>query len=135
MPYRHGHRHHHRGRHSVSTVGRRNRSPRSSYRPFGALFGHSVSRFGYTYNDLLRLFEYGHIGDDEDDEVDAGGDAVGERATASRRPLRQPAQPSEYSRPAESVVSQVVSVVCKLQALVYDILPSTTAVFSHVIGS
>ena len=24
---------------------------------------------------------------------------------------------------------------CKLQALVYDILPSTTAVFSHAIGS
>ena len=28
-----------------------------------------------------------------------------------------------------------VVVVCKLQALVYDILPSTTAVFSYAIGS
>ena len=28
-----------------------------------------------------------------------------------------------------------VTVTCKLQALVYDILPSTTAVFSYAIGS
>ena len=30
---------------------------------------------------------------------------------------------------------QMVKVGCKLQALVYDILPSTTAVFSYAIGS
>ena len=28
----------------------------------------------------------------------------------------------------------IISVVCKLEALVYDILPSTTAVFSYAIG-
>ena len=32
-------------------------------------------------------------------------------------------------------VIQVVIVWCKLQAMVYDILPSTTAVFSYAIGS
>ena len=33
------------------------------------------------------------------------------------------------------VVPSAVSSLCKLQALVYDILPSTTAVFSYAIGS
>ena len=32
-------------------------------------------------------------------------------------------------------VIQLVIVWCKLQAMVYDILPSTTAVFSYAIGS
>ncbi len=35
----------------------------------------------------------------------------------------------------DSVVLGIVSLFPKLQALVYDILPSTTAVFSYAIGS
>ena len=33
------------------------------------------------------------------------------------------------------ILKSCVTRGCKLQALVYDILPSTTAVFSYVIGS
>ena len=42
---------------------------------------------------------------------------------------------SILDKSGETFLFRIVSFLCKLQTLVYDILPSTTAVFSYAVGS